>query len=274
MPFEEIVVVSNAPEEFGEREDRRLAVELEKYAPSRFQLLKGLSPENMSPTSAYLFRCIYDESIGNVVKDMAPIYEYLHQNKVPYLTVYNGKGDQRGKSYLAKLYKEGFQVVPTFLTATEALGFDAKEYLVKPFVGGTGIGVQTFSREELADASIGKAFVIQPRIKIAYETSYLYIDNAFQYALKTGESRWDLVVYEPSADELAFGEKCIAWNPIKGIQRVDCAWTTGGKQYLLELEDWCPFLSLFDSADTPKDAFIENLVKSLKNFDYKELQIV
>jgi hypothetical protein len=233
--------------------------------------LNELSPENMSTSSAYLFRCIYDESTGNVVKDMSAIYGFLHKNKVPYLTAYNGRGDQQGKTYLTDLYKQGFQVMPTFVSADEALEYQAEQYLVKPLVGGSGHGVRTLSRKELAETNIEQSFVIQPKMDIAYETSYLYIDNVFQYALKTRASRWDLVVYEPSADELAFGEKCVAWNPIKGVQRVDSLWTTDGKQYLLELEDWAPFLSLYDSENTPKDVFIKNLVVSLRNFDYDDL---
>src|SRR4051812_19313862 len=104
MKFSEIVVVSNIPDEFAEREDRKLAEALKTHMPTRFELLEKISPEKFLENTAYIFRCIYDDSIGNVTKDMGPIYSRLREMKVPYLTVFNGKGDQTGKHYLAELY--------------------------------------------------------------------------------------------------------------------------------------------------------------------------
>lgn len=271
--FRKIVVVSNIPDKFAEQEDTKLAGAIREYCPAQFELLRDISLNTIQEDCSYLFRCIYDESTGNVIKDMKPIYEYLHIHRIPYLTVYNGKGDQRGKGYLADLYQMQYPVVPTFTAAIGALEYPAYEYLLKPAVGGSGKGVRQVTKEGLRTTEVGTSFVIQPVLDIAYETSYLYIDNEFQYSLKTRNSRWDLVVYEPSTEEMALVRKCVAWNPIKGIQRVDCVWTTDGKQLLLELEDWCPFLSLFDSENTPREKFVHNLFASLKNFNYDSLTV-
>ena len=271
--IKEIIVVSNFPDESAEREDKKLAEALSAYSSTKLELLSDLSVENIRDTSVYLFRCIYDNSVGSVVKDMKPIYAHLHSKKIPYLTVYNGKGDQQGKRYLANLYAMGYPIVPTFTSPNEALYYPAEEYLIKPIFGGTGKGIRRILKKDMTHLDIDNTFVIQPRLEATFETSYLYIDDKFQFALKTRNDRWDLVVYEPTGDELGFVQKFVVWNPIKGIQRIDCLWTTGGTQYLLELEDWCPFLSLFDSENVPRKAFMANLFASLQSFDYDSLHI-
>ena len=274
MPtIKEIVVVSNFPDEFAAKEDVLLTEALKKYAPAKLVYLRDVSPDTLNGNSTYIFRCIYDNSIGSVTKDMAPIYARLHEKRIPYLTVHNGKGDQQGKKYLADLYSLGYPVVPTFTDTVQALTCPSDEYLVKPIYGGTGKGVQRIAKEALKDLSIDETFVIQPVLDVAFETSYLYIDDVFQFALKTRNDRWDLVAYEPTAAEIALGKRCTTWNPIKGIQRVDCLWTTDGTQYLLELEDWCPFLSLFDSENVPREQFVANLFASLQSFDYDNLNL-
>ena len=106
--------------------------------------------------------------------------------------------------------------------------------------------------------------VIQPKLEVAYETSYIFVDDEYEYALKTRGERWDLVIHEPTEHELGLVKRFVEWNPVKGIQRVDCIWTTAGEQLVLELEDWCPFLSLFDTSGTPKDKVIFDILVSLR----------
>ncbi len=257
----EVIVVSNFSDEHTILEDNKLAELLGAFAPAKAVDLKRLSASDISDTSVYAFRCIFGES-GTVEKgDIEEIYATLDDRKVPYINVFNGKGDQQGKAYLPELYRLGYAVVPTFLTPTEALVVPAAEYVMKPLAGGSSKGQIRFTMDAPPTQYAGH--VTQPVMDIAYETSYLFIDNVFQHALKTRAHRWDMVMHDPTAEEIAIAERFVAWNPIKGIQRVDCLWTKDGQQLLLELEDWCPYLSLFETEDVPYQKFVQNLAVSL-----------
>ncbi len=261
--IKKIVVVSAFADEFCDREDRNIAKEFAKTCESTVLHIDELQVQDLNPETAYAFRCIYGPS-GTVERDLTDVYMALNTQRISYINSSNGKGDQRGKGYLLELYANNFPVVPTFDQFDAARNFDSEEFIVKPLVGGSSIGQFSVPKSELGNTSFATPSIIQPKLQIKYETSYLYIDNQFQYALRTRNDRWDLVVYEPTLDELIFGERFVSWNPIRGVQRVDCIWTKDGRQFLIELEDWCPFLSLNDSADTPKDMFIHNLLLSLK----------
>ncbi len=258
----EIVVISSFAHQPEAEEDTGLAAMLSEHIPSRVERTSELSISRLKDTSTYLFRCIYGPS-GTVETDLSGVYAFLDSHAIRYRNVYNGKGDQRGKKYLAELYGSGYPVVPTFFSADAAAAYEAASYLVKPLVGGSGVGITTVSRAELAGMKREQASIIQPKIEVAYETSYVFINDAFQYALKTRGSRWDLGVYEPTERELEMARAFIAWNPVKGIQRVDCIWDRNGAQYLLELEDWCPFLSLFEGEGVPREKFVSDLLASL-----------
>ncbi|MEV4560648.1 hypothetical protein AB0K51_27135 [Kitasatospora sp. NPDC049285] len=164
--------------------------------------------------------------------------------------VYNeptGRGDMAGKQYLLDLTAEGLPVIPTVdrLADLDVLG-PAAAYAVKPRLGADSIGLVFATAEELPGLPLD-GMLIQPRIPLRYEVSFYYLDRAFQYALYAPDParRWELAVYDPTAEDLAFADRIIAWNTMeRGIQRVDACRTPEGALLLVELEDLNPYLSL------------------------------
>ena len=259
---EEVVVVTNFPDEFAAHEDKKLSEAFSVHLPSRLQDVKTLHRFDLRDTCVYAFRCIYGES-GTVETNLFDIYRDLDERGIRYINKFNGKGDQKGKEYLVELCALGYPVVPTASTAPAAIPYGAKEYIVKPAFGGSSKGQRVVPHDALETFAMPRNSVIQPKLDVSYETSYIFVDNEFEYAVKTRKERWDLVFHEPMPDELALVKHLVEWNPIKGIQRVDCVWTISGEQLVLELEDWCPFLSLFDTVGTPKDKVIFDILVSL-----------
>ncbi|MDQ3277783.1 MAG: hypothetical protein M3Q06_05630, partial [Bacteroidota bacterium] len=79
------------------------------------------------------------------------------------------------------------------------------------------------------------------------------------------ERRWDLKEYIPTADDLAFADRFMAWNNMaRGIVRVDACRLENGQLLLVELEDLNPFLSLDALNEEKRDLFISNIIAVLK----------
>ncbi|MEV7024680.1 hypothetical protein [Kitasatospora sp. NPDC093558] len=184
--------------------------------------------------------------------------------------VYNqltGRADMAGKQYLLDLSAAGYPVIPT-VDRAEDLGRlpVVPEYVVKPKLGADSIGLRTVPREELGSVAYGDDVLVQPLIRFAYEVSFYFVDDAFQYALHAPdpEQRWRLEPYEPTADDLDFARRFIAWNTIEhGIQRVDACRTPEGDLLLVELEDLNPYLSLDLVDEAAQDRFVAALKGSL-----------
>lgn len=183
--------------------------------------------------------------------------------------VYNpltGRGDMAGKQYLLDLTAAGHPVIPT-VDDPAALGLlpPSASYAVKPKAGADSIGL-TFTPHP--DCAPGE-FLIQPRIDFAYEVSFYFVDDSFQYALYAPDParRWELVPYEPTPADLAFARGFIDWNTLAhGIQRVDACRAPSGELLLVELEDLNPYLSL-DLLPAPvRESFVTALVASLNSF--------
>ncbi|MEE1788513.1 hypothetical protein PUR71_37275 [Streptomyces sp. SP17BM10] len=178
-----------------------------------------------------------------------------------------GRADMAGKQYLLDLTAAGYPVIPT-VDRAEDLGRlpVVPEYVVKPKLGADSIGLRIVPREELARVEYGDDVLVQPLIRFAYEVSFYFVDDAFQYALHAPdpEQRWRLEPYEPTAADLDFARRFIAWNTIEhGIQRVDACRTPEGDLLLVELEDLNPYLSLDLVAETVQDRFVAALKASL-----------
>lgn len=201
--------------------------------------------------------------------------KYFHQflsvvkeNKITTFNSFDGKADIKGKQYLLDLMDLGYPVIPTVdnLAEIEKLGEHGK-YLVKLKNGADSIGMEILDKEEmLRNNPNGK--LIQPLIDFAYEVSFYYLDNEFQYALYAPDKnkRWDLQEYEPTAQDLEFAEKFIEWNDMeRGITRVDaCRTKDNGSLLLVELEDLNPFLSLELLPKEKQERFITNFILALK----------
>lgn len=149
------------------------------------------------------------------------------------------------KSYLADLTREGFPVVPTVLDKRNVACFGSvQDYLIKPLGGCSSDGVRRLSATELASTD-SAGHVVQPYLELKQELSFFYIDNVFVYALRTKSGRWDMELWSPSAEQLAWVKRFVDWNAMPhGVQRVDVAVTTGDAWLLMEIEDIAPFLSL------------------------------
>ncbi|GAA0294377.1 hypothetical protein GCM10010302_36270 [Streptomyces polychromogenes] len=183
--------------------------------------------------------------------------------------VYNpltGRGDMAGKQYLLDLTAAGHPVIPTVDDPADLHLLPAADtYAVKPRQGADSIGLAFTA----TPATPPGEFLIQPRVDFAYEVSFYFVDDAFQYALYAPdpERRWELVPYEPTAEDLAFARRFIDWNTLAhGIQRVDACRAPSGELLLVELEDLNPYLSLELLPAAVQDRFVEALVSSLTSF--------
>ncbi|MFJ6520797.1 hypothetical protein ACIQJ4_21425 [Streptomyces filamentosus] len=188
--------------------------------------------------------------------------------------VYNplhGRGDMAGKQYLLDLTAAGHPVIPTADRAEDLGRLPAADaYAVKPKAGADSIGLRFVPYEELAGLPYGDGeLLVQPRIDFRYEVSFYFVDDRFQYALYAPDParRWELVPYEPTADDLDFARGFVAWNTLRhGVQRVDACRAPDGGLLLVELEDLNPYLSL-DRLDEPGRArFAGELTRSLHDF--------
>ncbi|MEU7025343.1 hypothetical protein AB0A60_01505 [Streptomyces sp. NPDC046275] len=186
--------------------------------------------------------------------------------------VYNplhGRGDMAGKQYLLDLTAAGFPVIPTVDRAAD-LGRlpEARQYAVKPKAGADSIGLEFVPYERLAELTYGEVLV-QPRIDFRYEVSFYFVDDRFQYALHAPdpERRWVLEPYEPTAADLDFARRFIAWNTLDhGIQRVDACRAPDGELLLVELEDLNPYLSLDRVPEEVRERFVDAMADSLHAF--------
>lgn len=262
--MKKLIILSNLKNEDASFEDTNLGEKLKEFFDVE---VKDLFDKNLSCKDFYLIRNVWGRSGGR--DQMLSLYKHFDAEGVRYLNLFNGKGDQNGKKYLVDLYKNGYQVIPTF-DSLESLGSEKSEiYLAKPIYGGSSEGILTISKDGLKDVDI-KAYVVQPKLDFDFEISFYYIDNQFQYALKTTSSRWELEQYIPADSELKTAQRFADWNPIIGIQRIDFLKMHDGSILLLELEDWCPYLSIFDGVELDSGTFIKNLAKTIGKHMYAE----
>lgn len=183
--------------------------------------------------------------------------------------VYNpltGRGDMAGKQYLLDLTASGHPVIPTVDDPADlSLLPPSPTYAVKPKQGADSIGLAFTPHPDCAPGE----FLIQPRVDFAYEVSFYFVDDAFQYALYAPDPsrRWELTPYDPAPADLAFARAFIDWNTLDhGIQRVDACRAPSGELLLVELEDLNPYLSLDLVPPEVRDAFVTALTRSLRSF--------
>lgn len=210
-------------------------------------------------------------------RNIWPVEDYLEdfnktkilwdKSKIKVSPSLNGKGDQKGKEYLAELYNEGFPVIPTIKDKEQLsqLG-DIDSYFVKPIYGGSSKGCKVMSKREVLTTNLN-GFIIQPKLDIKEEVSFYFIDNKLQYSLYTPnkEERWNLKPFTPTKEEIALAIKFVKYNNLKqGIQRIDFCRLHTGELLLMEIEDLCPYLSLLDIDASLREKFLQNLVSSLQ----------
>ncbi|OSC56693.1 hypothetical protein B5181_33870, partial [Streptomyces sp. 4F] len=187
--------------------------------------------------------------------------------------VYNqltGRADMAGKQYLLDLSAAGEPVIPTVGRLQDLhLLPAADEYVVKPRLGADSEGLRFVPADRLREALRDDAgdVLVQPRVDFAYEVSFYFVDDDFQYALHAPDParRWRLEPYDATARDLEFARRFIRWNSIDhGIQRVDACRAPGGELLLVELEDLNPYLSLDALDEARRDSFVTALRAALR----------
>ncbi|MCZ0206420.1 hypothetical protein OZK63_13475 [Streptomyces sp. UMAF16] len=191
--------------------------------------------------------------------------------------VYNpltGKADMAGKQYLLDLTAAGYPVIPTVDRAADLPVLPAAErYVVKPKAGADSLGLRIVPAGELNALATGEV-LIQPCVDFAYEVSFYFVDDDFQYALYAPDParRWELEPYPATAADLEFARRFIDWNALGcGIQRVDACRTADGGLLLVELEDLNPYLSLDVLPERDRDRFVAAFTASLSRFARAEV---
>ncbi|MEU6533384.1 hypothetical protein ABZ869_29845 [Streptomyces sp. NPDC046928] len=236
------------------REDFDLALCHPRDAAALMDAFDAVVVRNSGPVLGY--QDVYDDFRRRALAAGTRVYNPL-----------TGRGDMAGKQYLLDLTAAGFPVIPTVDRAEDLhLLPGAGRYVVKPKLGADSLGLRIVSAPEARAAADGTVLV-QPHIDFAYEVSFYFVDDAFQYALYAPHTdrRWQLEPYEPSAADLDFARRFVDWNALAhGIQRVDACRAPDGTLLLVELEDLNPYLSL-DSVDgTRRDAFVAAMKESLR----------
>ncbi|TDH28576.1 hypothetical protein EXU57_00420 [Segetibacter sp. 3557_3] len=180
---------------------------------------------------------------------------------------FDGKADIRGKQYLPDLWNAGYPVIPTVDTINDIDKLGKPErYVVKLLDGADSIGMEILTKSELSTVLPGGK-LIQPLLDFEYEVSFYYMNESFQYALYAPDvaRRWELRLYDASADDLEFANKFIRWNTLKrGISRVDACRMPDGRLLLVELEDLNPYLSVGLLSEEIRNRFIDDLVIALE----------
>jgi hypothetical protein len=188
--------------------------------------------------------------------------EHMARSGTRVVTDLGAKADALGKDYLMEMSRAGFPVIPTIDRRQDLALLPAGDLLMKPLLGADSHGMRVVSHDALPADLTG--FLVQPKLDIDHELSYVYVDNEFLYALRTGESRWQLQQFQPSAVELEFAQSFIDWNDVvHGVQRVDACRTRDGQLLLVELEDLNPYLSLDVLDRATQEKFVEALTHSL-----------
>ncbi len=199
--------------------------------------------------------------------EYAALRERALASGTPVYNALTGKADMAGKQYLVDLHARGYPVIPTVdrLEDLDRLP-PAERYVVKPKTGCDSMGLEIVAARDLAARALD-GMLIQPLVDFAYEASFYFIDGALQYALRTPASgeRWKLERYEPTAADVAFARRFVAWNALAhGIERVDACRTREGELLLVEVEDHNPYLSLDLLDGATREAFVANAIAALR----------
>lgn len=178
-----------------------------------------------------------------------------------------GRGDMQGKGYLVELWAAGEPVIPT-VDRREDLGLlpDSDAWVVKPVLGADSIGLRVVDALGNLDLGDLDGMIVQPRIDIVHEISFVFVGRRFEYAVYAPDRdrRWELVPYVPTDDDLVFAQRVVEWNHLDvGVQRVDACRTRDGALLLVELEDLNPYLSLDLVDAATRSSFTASLLASL-----------
>lgn len=92
---------------------------------------------------------------------------------------FDGKYDGSDKSYLVKLFKNGYEVIPTIDNLDDLKLLDnPNKYMLKLKESYDGIGQLVLKKEEL-ELKFNNSYIIQPFMKFKSEVQFYYIKNRF-----------------------------------------------------------------------------------------------
>ncbi len=185
---------------------------------------------------------------------------------------FDGKFDGTDKSYLVKLFKEGYTVIPSIDNINEInLLPDSNLYFLKPKESHDGMGTKKVNKDNLKD-EFNNHYIIQPIIKFKSEVQFYFIKDEFQYALEFIPSKVPIyplaIKYQYSDKELNLAKEFAKLNNnYYGIQRIDFLKLENNELLLTEIEDIAPYLDLDRLSKIERDKFINNY----KNMVYEYL---
>ena len=160
--------------------------------------------------------------------------------------------------------------IPTSLQATPLM--------IKPVDGADSVGIQRLGGVDalrtLAKADPSKReYLVQRAVDFDYEVSFYFVGTTCVYALRSGgpEARWEMSEYSAARNEstwaadMEFASRLMEWNgSSRGVVRVDGVREAGtGELFLMEIEDYNPYLSLDLLDEAKREGFYDVLARSL-----------
>lgn len=194
---------------------------------------------------------------------------------------FDGKYDGSDKSYLVKLFKNGYETIPTIDNLDDLkLLKNTSKYMMKRKESYDGIGQLVLEKEELK-SKFNNSYIIQPFMKFKSEVQFYYIKDKLEYVLEFIPSKVPVypkaIKYEYNSDELELANKFACLNAeYYGIQRIDFIKLEDDTLLLTEIEDISPYLDLNQVDKKTKEKFIidyKNMVYEYmqnKNVDYNK----
>lgn len=256
-----ILLLSNLDN--GNKEDEFLAKFLSKYFPVQVSHPKN-AIRHAKNADLVLVRNIWSSN-GKSLDYINTLRRLSKQRKIIYNPL-SAKADMYGKKYLSSLFSQGYPVIPTILSKKQLSRLKkSTNYFIKPLFGGSSYGCKQVILADIRRMNL-KSHLIQSVIGIDYEISFYFIDNKLLYALKTIDNdRWNLKEAAITKQDSAFARKFVKWNNLQyGLQRIDACKTKEGSMLLMEIEDYCPYLSLLDIKPNLRNKLLNALVLSLK----------
>ena len=174
---------------------------------------------------------------------------------------FDGKYDGSDKSYLVKLFKNEYEVIPTIDNLDDLKLLDnPNKYMMKLKKSYDGIGQLVLKKEEL-ELKFNNSYIIQPFMKFKSEVQFYYIKDKFEYALEFVPSKVPIysnaIRYEYNSKELEIANKFASLNgEYYGIQRIDFIKLEDDSVLLTEIEDISPYLDLDQVDKETREKFI------------------
>lgn len=198
------------------------------------------------------------------------------KNKI--LINFNGKYDNNGKKYLARLYEKDLPVISTVDNISDIGKLpNSKLYVLKKENSYDGIGQEIITKCEI-EKKFKKGFVLQPKIDFEKEVQFYFVNKAFCYALEFSPSKVpvypDAKKYLYTKDELSLAQDFANLNSdFVGVQRLDFLKTLEGKLLLIEIEDSSPYLDLEELDENDLNNFLNEYKNMVYNYVRKLDQI-